>query len=461
MSRQFKTHTGRPILLAGELGKGGEGIVYEVQGDTKVAAKLYHRDKANERREKIEAIVGAGWYKITPSVAFPIDSLYTTSDQFAGFTMACIAGNKPIHDLYSPTSRKTEFPSANFRFLIRTALNIARALASVHATSCVVGDINHSGILIAGNALATLIDCDSFQVQVGGKPFLCKVGVPDFTPPELQGKRLDQFLRTPNHDAFGLAIVLFNLLFMGRHPFAGRFLGRGDMPLEKAIAEYRFAYSVRRNKTQTEPPPNAPLLADVPPNVGRAFEIAFGQIGTRQGRPKATDWANILQHAESEVIQCASSQAHQYFRNAAACPWCRMESAYPGFLAFAPPLISVTTTPINLGQLIAAIRGVPDPGVALELATTMPTFKGNASQSALKITNNAIAQYAAALIAAFVSIELFRLQPPAPMIGFLVLLGSVFLAARRSKPEEIVRKAFDQAIAAAWPAPGSVDSILS
>src|SRR6185312_289430 len=114
--RNFTTHEGRPIAIGPQLGKGGEGIVYEVQGDAKLAAKIYHRDKANERREKIEAIVGAEWYKVTPSVAFPVDSLYTPSKQFVGFTMARIAGNKPIHDLYSPTSRKTEFPTLTFVF---------------------------------------------------------------------------------------------------------------------------------------------------------------------------------------------------------------------------------------------------------------------------------------------------------------------------------------------------------
>jgi DNA-binding helix-hairpin-helix protein with protein kinase domain len=330
--RQLRTQTGRPILLGRELGRGGEGIVYELEGDLTVAAKIYHQDKLAERRQKIEAIVAAEWHKITSCVAFPIDALIGPTGQFLGFTMARIARNKPIHDLYSPTSRKTSFPKANFPFLIRTSVNIARAVASVHSTGCVIGDINHSGILISDNALATLIDCDSFQVSVAGKTFLCKVGVPDFTPPELQGKRLNQFARTTNHDAFGLAIVIFNLLFMGRHPFAGRFLGRGDMPLERAIAQYRFAYSSRKAETQTEPPPpSVPLLADVSQELANAFEIAFGQLGAGNGRPKALDWVTILQRAEAEIRQCTASQAHQYFRAAASCPWWRMESAYPGF----------------------------------------------------------------------------------------------------------------------------------
>jgi DNA-binding helix-hairpin-helix protein with protein kinase domain len=448
-SRQLRTQNGRSIILANELGKGGEGTVYEVQGDAAIAVKIYRPDKAAERRQKIEAIVAARWHKNTSCVAFPIDALFGSAGQFLGFTMLRIAGNKPIHALYSPTSRKTSFPKANFPFLIRTALNIARAVASVHATGCVIGDINHSGILISENALATLIDCDSFQVQVAGKTFLCKVAVPDFTPPELHGKRFDQVLRTTNHDAFGLAVVLFNLLFMGRHPFAGRFLGRVDMPLETAIAQYRFAYSARKNETRTEPPPSVPLLADIPQELAAAFETSFGQLGVSSGRPKAAEWAGILGRAEGEVIQCAKSQAHQYFRTAACCPWCRMESAYPGFLAFAPPFISVVTTPINLGQLIAAIRGVPDPGIAPDLAASMPLFKGTVSQVATFAPKDLIVRYGVAIVGVLVSVLLFRLQQPAPLLGLLTLAGSAFLAARESKSAEAAKKAVSQT-AAAW-----------
>ena len=313
----LRTQSGQQVVLGSELGKGGEGKVYHVRGSSNLAAKIYHSDKAAaQRREKIEAIVTAHWHESAKGVAFPIDALYATTGQFVGFTMPLVSGTKPIHDLYSPTSRRTEFPKANFPFLIRTALNIATALAKVHATGCVVGDVNHSGILVSDNAMATLIDCDSFQVSVGNKMFLCKVGVPDFTPPELQGKRLDHIQRTQNHDAFGLAVVLFNLLFMGRHPYAGRYLQRGDMPLETAIAQFRFAYSARKNETLMEPPPHVPILSDIPSELSRV---------------------EMLARSERELIRCAKSANHHHFKTAPTCPWCRMEAAYPGFLAFAPP----------------------------------------------------------------------------------------------------------------------------
>src|SRR5260370_42396912 len=62
-------------------------------------------------------------------------------------------------------------------------------------------------------------------------------------------------VRTPNHDNFGLAVVAFQMLFMARHPFSGRFLGTGEMPMERAISEYRFAYGSNSTTIQMEPPP--------------------------------------------------------------------------------------------------------------------------------------------------------------------------------------------------------------
>src|SRR5262249_33521862 len=157
------------------------------------------------------------------------------------------------------------------------------------------------------NATTTLIDCASFQVSAATKLHLCKVAMPEFTLPELQGRRLDQITRTPNHDAFGLAVLIFNLLFMVRDPFAGHYLSPGFMRIEQAILEFRFAYSKRTRETSMEPPPNVPLLPDIPVPLADAFERAFGQAGVDGARPTAADWINLLQHAESQISRCTQN----------------------------------------------------------------------------------------------------------------------------------------------------------
>ena len=91
---------------------------------------------------------------------------------------------------------------------------------------------------------------------------------------------------------------LFHLLFMGRHPFAGRFLGAGEMPIEKAIAECRFAYSRDARRTKMAPPPFTPPLAVAGPATTELFERAFHPMVASGGRPTAEDWVKASGCAE-------------------------------------------------------------------------------------------------------------------------------------------------------------------
>ena len=365
-----KTSLGHTFHLAKQIGKGGEGAIYETREQSDVALKLYWPDKAQSRRDKISAMASAQWFKANSFVAFPIDILFSPAGVFLGFVMKKVGGSKPVHLLFSPASRKIEFAAADYRFLVRAASNIARAVASVHALTCVIGDVNHSGFLVSDKATSTLIDCDSFQVIAANQKFLCQVGTPEYTPPELQGARFDRVERTTNHDNFGLAVLLFQTLFMGRHPFSGRYQGSEDMPLERAIGEYRFAYSAQTIATKMLPPPGAPLLTDFPLYIAQAFESAFGRTGPN-GRTTAAQWVALLESLEKELIVCAADSSHHHIQGK-PCPWCRMEQSNPGFVAF----IAVSTgvfipTHIDISQITALISAIKDPGATPNLQTIL------------------------------------------------------------------------------------------
>jgi DNA-binding helix-hairpin-helix protein with protein kinase domain len=288
------------ILPGRQLGKGGEGAVFEVKSRSDLAMKLYWPDKAASHCAKITAMAAAAWSQTNVPVAFPVDVLYTSAGVFAGFTMPRVVGHKPVHLLYSPSSRRIEFAAANFPFLVRAALNTAKAVANVHDAGCVIGDVNHSGFLVSQNAMVALIDSDSFQFTVQGRRFLCEVGTIDYTPPELHGANFHHVQRTRNHDNFGLAVLIFHLLFLGRHPYAGRTTPPRDMPLGRAISEFRFAYSA--SPTGLAPPPNAPLLSDFPNDLAQAFHAAFGRSGLR-GRPDPQTWVAILRKVAHAMPQ--------------------------------------------------------------------------------------------------------------------------------------------------------------
>lgn len=248
----------RPVRLGPVVGQGGEGAVYEITTQANAVAKVYHKPLSNDRAAKIAAMITMQSEALSKLAAWPQGLLLDRSGKPIGLVMPRVAGRKDIHHLYSPKSRRSDFQRADWRFLVHTTANTARAFAAVHEAGCVIGDVNHGGVLVGEDATVKLIDCDSFQVMHAGRHFLCEVGVETFTPPELQGKSFAGIIRTPNHDNFGLAVMAFLMLFMGRHPFAGRYLGQGDMPIAKAIEEFRFVYGARHQHMQMTQPPGRP-----------------------------------------------------------------------------------------------------------------------------------------------------------------------------------------------------------
>lgn len=330
MNRTIKPQvrdSGGLISLGRELGHGGEGSVYEVLNRQDMVAKVYHNATALDRAAKIEAMAAMKTGALLSLTAWPVDLLRTSGGNPCGLLMPIVTGHKDIHHLYSPRSRKTEFPNADWRFLIRAATNTARAFALIHEAGCVIGDVNYGGVTVSDRATVKLIDCDSFQVRTSGQLFLCEVGVPEFTPPELQGKPFKGVVRTPNHDNFGLAVLVFQLLFMARHPFAGRYLGVGDMPIERAITEFRFAYGSGRAAAQMQPPPNVPDISSASIPVALLFERAFSQGSVDGARPTAREWIAGLEGLEKQLRQCQANASHYFTSGLQACPWCRYEAA--------------------------------------------------------------------------------------------------------------------------------------
>lgn len=372
----LRTPTGEVVRLGGVLGRGGEAMIYHVEGRADLAAKIYSDGRAQDRHDKVHAMVANSLHAKTELIAFPIQPLQREAGGFAGFTMRKVGRAKPIHQLYGPGSRKAEFPHADFRFLARVATNVARAVGRVHADGCVIGDINHSGILVSDQAIVTLIDADSFQYRSGGRVFRSIVGTGEYTAPELQGVALKDVDREPHHDAFGLAVLLFQLLFMGKHPFAGRYGGPGDMPIERAIREGRFAYSSRRAETTMDPPPFSPTLHDLPPEMAATFEAAFTADPSRyRMRPTPEWWVTVLSAFEAQLTPCRVNPAHHFAKNAAGCPWCRLEGGM-GVSLF--PEVGAASTPsqsqqcFDLTAAIKAIERVASPGGAPEPLSFVP-----------------------------------------------------------------------------------------
>jgi len=319
----FYTSQSDTVRLGGRIGTGAEGEVYEIQDNSDLVAKVYHEPPPPEKAEKLVVLSRLGNERLFNLSAWPVSTLRDTPDgEIAGFVMKKISQAEEVHALHSPKSRLQKFPEASWAFLIYVAANIARAVAAIHEHGLVIGDVNPKNILVTKKATVYLLDVDSFQVTAEGKTYRCEGGFPEYTPPELQGVAFRNVDRAQEHDRFGLAVVIFQLLFLGRHPFSGLYLGAGEMPLERAIREFRFAYGVDSEARKMRQPPGTLALDSMPSLIVRLFRRAF--LST--DRPAAREWVERLDELAKALKKCEQHSGHYYYRELSDCPWCGIES---------------------------------------------------------------------------------------------------------------------------------------
>jgi DNA-binding helix-hairpin-helix protein with protein kinase domain len=439
---------GVAVRLGAIIGQGAEGAVYEISSLPNRVAKIYHDPIATDRATKIKVMASLYDERIDRIAAWPVGLLSTKSHgRPIGLLMPKAANRKDIHKLYSPKSRRVEFVRADFRFLVRAACNTARAFGAVHQLGCVIGDVNHGSVLVGQDATVQLIDCDSFQFTVGNQRYRCEVGVDNFTPPELQGLSFKDVVRTENHDAFGLAALIFLLLFMGRHPFAGRFLGAGDMPIARAIKEARFAYGSRRAQLQMERPPHTPDLSVVGDKVALLFERTFAAESARGGRPTFSEWTSQLEWLEKNLKECPTNASHWHLQTV-SCPWCPMEAA-TGVQLFPYLHPDPASGQIDLSALWRQIEGVAHPGPVPKVAHSEPAPVSAAVELGKSARRaRVVGLFVAAMIAGVGAFGGFK--APAPLFIFLASIASYFLvrnAIDKSADLRIFRSEYDAASA--------------
>ncbi len=328
----YLTSSKASVSLDARLGGGGEGEVWSVKERLDVA-KLYHAANLNPDLErKILAMienppVDKMRVKGHISIAWPTDALYKQG-KFAGFMMPRIENSPTIFTMYNPPRRQKECPGFSWEYLMRTALNLAIAVDAVHAKGYVIGDLNESNVLVNHRALVSLIDTDSFQVRDrGGNIFGCRVGKEDFLPPELQGKDLEKVERLPEHDFYGLAVLIFRLLMEGVHPFTGVLTKETElMESTQFYCQKQGAFPYDKKNKIVVPPIMAPRFDTLPSTIQEKMLACFVSGHTNpEKRPSAEEWVSILEESEKKLVTCSVNPGHSYSNHLSNCPWCTRE----------------------------------------------------------------------------------------------------------------------------------------
>lgn len=325
------------VVLGEVLARAGEGTIYAVVDRSEWVAKVFHAQGrgVGGKGEKLGAMIAHPPPGAVQSDGFAVLTwpvrLLVDAGGVVGYVMPRVDTSDAveIHRLSNPVDRGNPLPSApqwprhaSWLHLVNVAANLCLAVDVVHRVDAVIGDFQERNILVNDTTRVTLVDCDSMQVKGSdGRFFLCGVGRPEFTAPELAGVDLGVTPRGRASDLFALAVHIHLLLMAGNHPFLrGQWAGGGDQP--DALSLARSGQWAGGPGSMLLSHPLAPSVGFLPPRVYGLFVRAFTD-GARDPslRPTAAEWRTAL----LAITMTTCAHGHQIPTTASACPWCAID----------------------------------------------------------------------------------------------------------------------------------------
>lgn len=218
-----KDSLGNKKQLADMLAQGGEGSVYPLIDRSDILVKVYHADKlgaiSDRYQRKIDAMISKKDKLAKLNICWPLLSVFDENQRWIGYAMRKGQG-VPMSYLAHALAYQKHFPTLDRVAIVQYLLSYLDTIEQLHFKGVMVGDYNLQNFLCdETNHTVSLIDCDSYQVSVDAKHYPCPVGSPDLTPIEHHGKDFSQVMRTVESELFSVAIVLFQCLMLGRHPY--------------------------------------------------------------------------------------------------------------------------------------------------------------------------------------------------------------------------------------------------
>jgi RNA polymerase subunit RPABC4/transcription elongation factor Spt4 len=131
--------------------------------------------------------------------------------------------------------------------------------------------------------------------------------------------------RQPEHDRFGLGVLIFQMLMEGNHPFRAQWLGSDDPPpVEDRIRDGAWPYAYKPIQS-IAPPRGGPGLDTLHPSLAKLVRQCFveGYINPR-ARPLPEEWEEALNIAEDALVAC--NLGHLYSRHLSRCPVCQAQA---------------------------------------------------------------------------------------------------------------------------------------
>lgn len=313
---------GARYRLGEQLGEGGQGAVYRVEGQPMVVKLVFSaNDSARTRILKDIARVKR----------LPLDGLHVTrplralTGSHVGYVMELMEDLEPLTRLahlplelcgadYLPWYIET----GGLERRLRRLAALADVFARLHGRGLSYGDASPSNVFMSSDLAhdeVWLIDPDN--LCEGQSPRA--VYTPSYAAPELlNGKCAGTHSLT---DAWSLAVLTFETLSV-LHPFRGDLVEYGDPDLEDQAArgELPWVDDPDNADNQTDRGLPRPLVLTRP--LRQLAQRCFGDSRLDPlARPGVAQWAEALHQAADQTLMCPACGS-SYYLNAQTCPWC-------------------------------------------------------------------------------------------------------------------------------------------
>lgn len=299
-SKTVRGDSGRTYRLKDLLASEGEGSIWSIESAPDIVAKIYHAAPDARHVSKLRSFEQLPFRDHRDKVRFasPMDVVYST-DGLLGFIMIRAVGPQMIY-LCSRQLRAQLDWTIDKAFLLSIAANVAEAFVIAHDAKCIIGDVNPKNIIVDSEGSITIIDCDSMQIpnpQDAADPYRCTVGMPEYQPPELTSFDVR---RTRNHDAFSLALLLFNLLYDGHPPYL-----RGNVPgmagpVESTQDAIRLGTYIFRYPEDRRPYALRGQYSKTVDDLwDRVFDVGHADPAAR---PAASEWVTALREVHPQLL---------------------------------------------------------------------------------------------------------------------------------------------------------------
>jgi serine/threonine protein kinase/peptidoglycan hydrolase-like protein with peptidoglycan-binding domain len=342
-----------------KLGRGATANVYRVQFNGKdLAAKIYHSGRVFNKTkiqamldhppQNCEVIQNGQEY---PQFAWPQFLVLDENNVEVGFLMPLVDANESftLDYYYDPglfKKLRSQDESA-LSYKLEIAKNLSLLVADLHRQGHFIIDCKPQNIRVfRRNHVVTLLDCDGFSVNGKGNRFPAELLSTDYIAPEAQLQNSSPAELNEFQDRYALAVILFQLLNRGTHPFQGIL---SDNSISANTNDEKAALKLYPHGTHPNPKikPRPQSTHHLWPEETRAlFDQAFTSTFPSE-RPSASVWAKHFDTllATKTLVRCdkfPDDAEHIRFRDL-DCPACYLKSP-----ASATP-ISKTPQPLTRG----------------------------------------------------------------------------------------------------------------